>query len=71
MHVNPLLCYILIMWLVSNIITKDENENSELAFTFCMFSSQLAFFLKKNLMYCHTGVMSGLQMFGKGEELKS
>lgn len=62
LHVNPLNCYLPIMWVPSN-ITKDENENSELAVTFCVLSSQLFFFSLKNVMHYHTGVMSGLQVF--------
>lgn len=56
LHVSPLNCYLPIMWVPSN-ITKDENENSELAVTFCVLSF---FFSLKNVMH---GVMSGLQVF--------
>lgn len=46
-HVNPLGCCLPTAQLVSNIITEDGNENSKLAFTFCMLNSLLAFLLKK------------------------
>lgn len=52
-HVNPLGCCLPTAQLVSNIINEDGNENSKLAFAFCMLNSLLAFLLKKPHILSH------------------